>query len=187
MIAEKKPIEVLAYRYFNVILDEFLKLIESSGEPVRYDEATRTIYIQKDRGEVALTYGNWVIHEVNTCDVFWAIESEIFHKTYERVPNSLYVYRKKVFTVECVKFKSLIYKDILEVLNFLGYKAKEVPEIIQRDDMVDAVKSQGYINVNTLEGVEKLYVGEFLVKGINGEFYPVSEKSFNQVYRIIKE
>ena len=29
MIAEKKPIEVLAYRYFNVILDEFLKLLES--------------------------------------------------------------------------------------------------------------------------------------------------------------
>lgn len=36
--------------------------------------------------------------------------------------------------------------------------------------MVDAVKSQGYINVNTLEGVERLYVGEILVKGIDGEF-----------------
>lgn len=187
MIAEKRPIEVLAYRYFNVILDEFLKLLESGGEPVRYDEATRTIYIQKERGGVALTYGNWVIHEVNTCGVFWAIDSEIFHKTYERVPNSLYVYRKKVFTVECVKFKSLSYKDIVEVLNFLGYKAKKVSEVIQRDDMVDEVKSQGYINVNTLEGVERLYVGEILVKGIDGEFYPVSEKSFNQVYRIVEE
>lgn len=187
MIAEKRPIEVLAYRYFNVILDEFIKLLESGGEPVRYDEDTKTIYVQKDRGEVALTYGNWVIHEVNTDGVFWAIDSEIFHKTYKRVPNSLYVYQKKVFTVECVKFKSLSYKDIVEILNFFGYKAKEVPEIIQRDDMVDEVKSQGYININTLEGVERLYVGEILVKGIDGEFYPVSEKSFNQVYRIVEE
>lgn len=187
MLAEKRPIEVLAYRYFNVILEEFLKLLESGGEPVRYEESTKTIYIQKERGEVALTYGNWVIHEVNTDSVFWAIDSEIFHKTYERVPDSLYTYRKKVFTVECVKFKSLSYKDIVEVLNFFGYKAKEVPEIIQRDDMVDEVKSQGYLNINTLEGVERLYVGEILVKGIDGEFYPVSEKSFNQVYKIIEE
>lgn len=187
MIAEKKPIEVLAYRYFNVILDEFLKLLESGGEPVRYDEDTKTIYIQKDRGEIALTYGNWVIHEVNTDSVFWAIESEIFHKTYERVSNSLYVYQKKVFTVECVEFRSLSYKDIVEVLNFLGYKAKKITEILQRDDLVDEIKSQGYININTLEGVERLYVGKILVKGIDGEFYPVSEKSFNQVYRVVEE
>ena len=99
----------------------------------------------------------------------------------------MYCYKKKVFTVECAEFKSLSYKDIVEVLDFLGYKAKEVPEIIQQDDMVDEVKSLGYINVNTLEGVEKLYVGEILIKGINGEFYPVSEKSFNKVYRIIEE
>lgn len=187
MIAEKKPIEVLAYRYFNVILDEFLKLLESGGEPVRYDEATRTIYIQKDRGEVALTYGNWVIHEVNTDGVFWAIDYEIFNKTYERVPNSLYVYQKKVFTVECVKFKSLSYKDIVEVLDFLGYDAKQVHEILQRDDLVDEIKSQGYININTLEGVERLYVGEILVKGIEGEYYPVSKESFDKVYRVVKE
>ena len=187
MLAEKRPIEVLAYRYFNVILEEFLKLLESGGEPVRYEESTKTIYIQKDRGEVALTYGNWVIHEVNTCGVFWAIDSEIFHKTYERVPNSLYSYKKTVYTVECVKFKSLSSKDIVEVLDFLGYRAKEVPEILQRDALVDEVISQGYININTLEGVERLYVGEVLVRGVDGEFYPVSWESFEKVYRVLEE
>lgn len=187
MLAEKRPIEVLAYRYFNVILDEFLKLLESGGEPVRYDEGTKAIYIQKERGEVALTYGNWVIHEVNTDGVFWAIDSEIFHKTYERIPNTLYCYKKKVYTIECVKFKSLSSKDIIEVLDFLGYKAKEVPEVLQRDDLVVEVKSQGYININTLEGVEQLYVGEVLIRGVEGEFYPVSWGSFEKVYRVLEE
>ena len=75
----------------------------------------------------------------------------------------------------------------MKVLDFLGYGAKEVLEILQRDDLVDEIKSQGYISINTLEGVERLYVGEMLVKGIKGEFYPVSEESFNQVYKIIEE
>ena len=187
MLAEKRPIEVLAYRYFNVNLPEFLKLLESGGEPIRYDEATKTIYIQKERGEVALTYGNWVIHEVNTDGTFWAIESDIFHKTYEYIQNTLYCYRKKIYTVECVKFKSLSHKDVVEVLNFLGYHAKEVFDILQRDDLVDEIKSKGYISIITLEGVERLYVGEFVIKGVEGEFYPVKEESFNKVYRIIEK
>lgn len=56
MKARKKPIEVMAIHYnHNIILDEFLDLLKTNkDEPVRYDETDKTIYIQKERGEIAL-------------------------------------------------------------------------------------------------------------------------------------
>lgn len=63
MKARKKPIEVMAIHYtHNIDVGEFLKLLRTNeNEPVRYDETDKTIYIQKERGEIALKYGNWVI------------------------------------------------------------------------------------------------------------------------------
>lgn len=122
MKARKKPIEVMAIHYnHNIDLGEFLKLLRTNeNEPVRYDEVDKTIYIQKERGEIALKYGNWVIFESNTDKCFWAIDHEIFLKTYIRVPNTVNTFVKRVYEVECVEFKSLAENDIIEVLNFVG-------------------------------------------------------------------
>ena len=124
MKARKKPIDVMAIHYnHNIILDEFLKLLRTNeNEPVRYDETDKTIYIQKERGEIALKYGNWVIFEENTDKRFWAIDHEIFLKTYYRVPHTTNTFVKKVYEVECVELKSLNEQDIIEVLNFVGYQ-----------------------------------------------------------------
>lgn len=47
--ARRKPIEVWAVRYnHSIVLDEFIKMLsENKNEPVRYDDETGTIYIQK--------------------------------------------------------------------------------------------------------------------------------------------
>ena len=189
MKARKKPIEVMAVRYnHNIILDEFLKLLSSNkDEPVRYDEDTKTIYIQKERGEIALTYGNWVIYEENTDKCFWAIEHEIFLKTYYRVPHTTNIFVKRVYEVECVEFKSLEPKDIIDVIDFVGYTTDRKPlNILQRDDLVEEIQNQGYIPINTLEGIEKLYPTEVLIRGIEGEYYPVKHEIFDKVYEIIE-
>ena len=190
MKAKKKPIEVLAIHYnHTIILDEFLKLLSSNkDEPVRYDESTKTIYIQKERGEIALTYGNWVIYEENTDKCFWAIQDDIFKDTYYRIPNTTNSYVKKVYEVECISFKSLESKDIVDVLNFVGLATGGKPlNILQKDDLVKEVQEQGYILINTLEGVKKLYPTEILIRGIKGEYYPVTLENFNKVYEVVEE
>ena len=47
------------------------------------------------------------------------------------------------------------------------------------------IKEQGFLEVNTLEGVERLFSGEVVVKGVKGEFYPVSYENFVKVYDIL--
>ena len=187
--ARKKPIEVQAIHYnHSIILDDFLKLLRSNKlEPVRYEESTKTIYIQKERGEIALEYGNWVIYEENTDKSFWAVREDIFYKTYSRVKGLVNTFVKNVYEIEFVEFKSLESKDIIEVLNFLGCRTNSNPfSIIQRDELVEEIKTGGYLTINTLEGAEKVFVSEIIVKGVEGEFYPVKRENFDKVYTIIE-
>lgn len=190
MKARKKPIEVMAIHYnHNIILDKFLELLRTNkNEPVRYDETDKTIYIQKERGEIALKYGNWVIFEENTDKSFWTIDHEIFLKTYVRVPHTVNTFVKKVYEVECVEFESLNENDIIEVLDFVGYQVNpnEPLTFLQRNDLIKEIQEQGYILINTLEGVEKLYPTEILIRGVDGEYYPVKRVNFDKVYEVIE-
>lgn len=189
MKARKKPIEVMAIHYnHNIILDKFLELLRTNKEePVRYDETDKTIYIKKERGEIALRLGNWVIFEENTDKCFWSIGHEIFLKTYYRVPHTTNTFVKKVYEVECVEFKSLNEQDIVDVLNFVGYTVNqnEFLTFLQRDDLIKEIQEQGYILINTLEGIEKLYPTEILIQGVEGEYYPVKRENFDKVYEVI--
>ena len=49
-----------------------------------------------------------------------------------------------------------------------------------------SVKQQGFLEINTLEGTERLFSGEVVVKGIEGEFYPISYDNFIKVYDILE-
>ena len=189
MKARKKPIEVMAIHYnHNIILDKFLELLRSNkDEPIRYDETDKTIYIQKERGEIALKFGNWVIFEENTDKCFWSIDHEIFLKTYIKVPYTLNTFVKRVYEVEYVEFKSLSESDIIDVLDFAGYEINQNEPLafLQRNDLIKEIQEQGYILINTLEGVEKLYPSEILIRGVEGEYYPVKRTNFDKVYEVI--
>lgn len=189
MKARKKPIDVMAIHYnHNVIFDKFLELLRTNeDEPVRYDEIDKTIYIQKERGEIALKYGDWVIFEENIDKCFWAIDHDIFLKTYVRVPNTVNTFVKKVYEVDCVEFKSLKEHDIIDVLDFVGYQINQNEPLtfLQRNDLIEEIKEQGYIMIKTLEGDEKLYPTEVLIRGVEGEYYPVKRVNFDKVYDVI--
>lgn len=132
--------------------------------------------------------GIGLFFESHTDKCFWAIDHEIFLKTYIKVPNTVNTFVKKVYEVECIEFKSLEERDIIEVLNFVGYKLNRdaILTLLQRDEMIDEIKKQGYISINTLEGVEKLYPTEILIRGVEGEYYPVKLVNFNKVYEVIQ-
>ena len=86
------------------------------------------------------------------------------------------------------EFSSLEEKDILDLIDFIG--TQERGDIIfgkRKDEIVTSVQSKGFLSVDTLEGVEKLFVGELLIKGVDGEFYPVKKENFLKVYKQIEK
>lgn len=186
MKAIKKPIEVLAKRYIkDSDLDYLLNLLGSNkNEPVRFEESTGDLFIQKDRGEILLTLGNWIIFEENTDRCFWFIDHEIFLETYsfraEEGEFSRFV--KEVYEVDFVDFTDLESDNIEKVLSFIedaGFSN------IRNEQTSLIIKEKGFVLIETLEGVEKLFPGEVLIKRIRGELYPVKKENFNLVYEII--
>lgn len=189
-IAERKSIEVIALRYDEETnLGNFLELLKSNkSEPVRYNGKNKTIYIKKERGEIELTLGNWVIYETNTDKSFWAIDHDIFLKTYELVSLAGNKYRKGVYQVEVCEFTSLETEDILDLIDFVGIQERgEVVCGIDKDELVNSVQSKGFILIDTLEGIEKIFPREFLIKGVEGEFYPVQLQNFWKVYKQLEK
>lgn len=186
MKAIKKPIEILAKRYTkDSDLDSLLNLLRSNkNEPVRFEESTGDLFIQKDRGEIRLTLGNWIIFEKNTDRCFWFIDNEIFLETYsflaEEDEFSRFV--KKVYEIDFVDFTDLESDNIEKVLSFIedaGFNN------IRNEQATLTVKERGFIIIETLEGNEKLFPGEVLIKGIRGELYPVKKENFDLVYKVI--
>jgi hypothetical protein len=44
----------------------------------------------------------------------------------------------------------------------------------------------GCLNIGTLEGVMKASPGDWIVRGVQGEFYPVKESIFNETYEEVE-
>ena len=86
-----------------------------------------------------------------------------------------------------MELKSLSEKDIIDVLNFVGYVVNKNEPLtsLQRNDLIKEIQEQGYILINTLEGVEKLYLTEILIRGVENEYYPVKRTNFDKVYEVI--
>lgn len=86
------------------------------------------------------------------------------------------VYRKKPVEIEAIQFE-----DTQEVLS-------ELSDFINNQDLrVDYKDPENpVIKIETLEGVMKASVGDYIIKGVNGEFYPCKPDIFNKTYEEVK-
>lgn len=86
------------------------------------------------------------------------------------------VYRKKPVEIEAIQFE-----DTPEVLS-------ELSDFINNQDLrVDYKDPENpVIKIETLEGVMKASVGDYITKGVNGEFYPCKPDIFNKTYEEVK-
>lgn len=78
---------------------------------------------------------------------------------------------------------------IIEALQWTGYNYNEVEEymgkenIVLREYMGDKICS---LVIRTLEGNMIASVGDFIIKGIKGEFYPCKPDIFFETYDMIE-
>ncbi|ACQ54175.1 hypothetical protein HYI19_07535 [Clostridium botulinum] len=78
-------------------------------------------------------------------------------------------YRKKPVVVEAIQYTG---KNITEVHNF-------VRKHLFRD--ID-----GNVSIQTLEGTMKATPGDWIIKGVNGEFYPCKPDIFEKTYELVE-
>ncbi len=79
-------------------------------------------------------------------------------------------YRKKPVTVEAIQLKDLRTYTLIALQNFAGL-----------DNDIFQVQSDGLV-IKTLEGDMKASIGDFIIKGVQGEFYPCKPDIFEKTY-----
>lgn len=80
-------------------------------------------------------------------------------------------YTKKPVTIEAVQWTG---ENIEEIRKFTGLDLLQVPDY-------------GGIYIHTLEGTHRAEVGDYIIRGVRGEFYPCKPDIFRETYEEAEE
>jgi hypothetical protein len=80
--------------------------------------------------------------------------------------NGMSVYRKKPVEIEAIQWTG---ENCLEVDNFITVEHDTFP-------------AMGFIEIPTLEGIMTANKGDYIIKGVQGEFYPCKPDIFEVTY-----
>ena len=82
---------------------------------------------------------------------------------------------------------------VIEAIQYNGFNDSFISQWSDKKVFVSPVleptednPSGAYLQIKTLEGVMTAIVGDFIIKGIKGEFYPCKPDIFNASYEIAK-
>jgi hypothetical protein len=84
-------------------------------------------------------------------------------------------YRKKPVVIEAIELKDLNVNTLVNIQRFAG---------LGNDNLLAV--SDGVL-IKTLEGTMKASIGDWIIKGVNGEFYPCKPDIFEKTYDKVEE
>jgi hypothetical protein len=90
-------------------------------------------------------------------------------------------YTKLPVTVEAIQWDG---KNLKEVTSFISGKPVDLSEyaaVFAWERYENIISDKG-LTINTLEGDMKASIGDYIIKGVNGEFYPCKPDIFNKTY-----
>jgi hypothetical protein len=87
-------------------------------------------------------------------------------------------YRKKPVVIQAVQFEGG-YDSYLQILKFIGK--------IMSTDANSKTGVCNYVEIITLEGIMQADKGDFIIKGVKGEFYPCKPDIFEMTYEEVKD
>lgn len=74
---------------------------------------------------------------------------------------------------------------VIEAIQWTGENIDEIKVFTNYEFMF--LSADGTFDIFTLEGKMKAIIGDWIIKGINGEFYPCKPDIFNKTYEVVSE
>lgn len=94
-------------------------------------------------------------------------------------------YRKRPIEIEAVRFTG---DNKCEIAKFMGISIAELQMSVDTVLRTDGdYRENTHIHIHTLEGTMTANCGDYIVKGVKGEFYPVKPHIFSETYEEIEE
>lgn len=73
---------------------------------------------------------------------------------------------------------------VIEALLWTGENKDAIKNFVKQDMYFSA---RGDLYICTLEGEMRAPPGDYIIKGVNGEFYPCDPEVFEKTYELVKE
>lgn len=89
-------------------------------------------------------------------------------------------YRKKPVVVEAIRWTG---ENREEIRKFCKYGAFFTPAVQDTEGHT----TKWNLVIDTLEGVRYAKIGDYIIKGVNGEFYSCKPDIFKKTYEAVKE
>jgi len=93
-------------------------------------------------------------------------------------------FTKKPVDIEAIRFEGGA-KNATPVIDWVlrgGGTARYHEEVLETEDGETVVADAEHIAIDTLEGTMRASVGDWVVRGVKGEYYPVRADIFRQTY-----
>lgn len=87
-------------------------------------------------------------------------------------------YKKKPVVIEAIQFKNDEPETLIEIQEFMG--GEDLRVSYENPD-------NPAIKIETLEGVMEASIGDFIIRGVKGEYYPCKPDIFEQTYEPVTE
>ena len=93
-------------------------------------------------------------------------------------------YRKKPIEIEAIQYTGC---NEQEIADFMGVSVSELHTLVDAVLRSDGVyRRNSHIYINTLEGVMTANYGDYIIKGVKGEFYPCKPDIFAETYEVVE-
>ncbi len=94
-------------------------------------------------------------------------------------------YRKKPVIIDAIKLESFSEYDVRKVLKFMHQTVGD-DRITQEkfSEYCFNCERKGVLPIDTLEGVINASVGDYIIRGVEGEYYPCKPDIFDKTYEL---
>jgi hypothetical protein len=96
-------------------------------------------------------------------------------------------YRKKPVEIEALQWTGENHREMYDFLTENLFD-KECMKVSGENFYIDhSSKVKGGLIIKTLEGEHMATIGDYIIRGVKGEYYPCKEDIFNQTYEMVED
>lgn len=92
-------------------------------------------------------------------------------------------YKKKPVIIDAVQWTGKNHREMFDFLTQDTFSA-EAMKVTGDHFYIDHSKVEGGLIIKTLEGEHLASIGDYIIRGVKGEYYPCKEDIFHQTYEI---
>lgn len=171
MKVQSKSTTVIAYQYNGSSSEMISVMTEVCDIQPLFDVESDTIWVVQARGNMLLRPGSWFVYSGGAGSNFWVVDDDAFQLRCVLKNAETHEYEKQAFVLDAFYLSDLNELTLVALQTFLGQ--------VFTPALIADIQSKREVPIVTLEGLEILTVGDYLIKGVMGEYYPVSRTDFD--------